>query len=177
MPCWWRMQTRQTCHLWAVCTHVHSHLGRDTAASPRGKQQDTAIWSIGILFWMACNSSSIVAGFMGLNFFVWRFLRGRALNRERNGLLIPGWHWKASVHGRWQLDGQDTSTISSYVCVCVCGPMFFAGVSNYSPWRYMWTMRQSLRCMVSCRWGFFENISMYTIFLHMMARACRLHLT
>jgi hypothetical protein len=47
------------------------------------------------------------------------------LKRERNGLLIPGWHWKASVHGRWQLDGQDTSTISSYVCVCVCGPMFF----------------------------------------------------
>jgi hypothetical protein len=52
----------QICHLWAVRTHVHSHLGRDTATSPRGEQQDTAIWSIGILFWMACNSSSIVAG-------------------------------------------------------------------------------------------------------------------
>jgi hypothetical protein len=119
MPCWWRMQTRQTCHLWAVCTHVHSHLGRDTAASPRGKQQDTAIWSIGILFWMACNSSSIVAGFMGLNFFVWRFLRGRALNRERNGLLIPGWHWKGKC--AWALAvGWPGYKHNLLICVCVC---------------------------------------------------------
>jgi hypothetical protein len=37
------------------------------------------------------------------------------------------------VHGRWQLDGQDTSTISSYVCVCVCGPMFFCWCFKLQP--------------------------------------------